>query len=105
MLKRINKWKRLTKEYHEIEYTQENIKGYYLIDIRTSMEYLEFHLNGSINIPLHQLRKKIEQIQPNKEKKILVYCQSGNRSKKAIRILEKMGYKNVYNLKGGIENI
>ena len=41
----------------------------------------------------------------NKEKKILVCCQYGVRSKKAAEILENLGYNNVYNLKEGLENI
>ena len=58
-----------------------------------------------VNIPLSDIKQKIEKIVPNKDRKILLYCQSGLRSKKAIRILEKLGYNNLYNLNGGIENI
>ena len=41
----------------------------------------------------------------NINSKILVYCQMGRRSEEAVVILEDMGYKQVYNLKGGLENI
>ena len=42
---------------------------------------------------------------PDKNRTILVYCESGNRSKEAQSILEQLGYKEVYNLKGGLDNI
>ena len=41
----------------------------------------------------------------NKECTIVVYCQSGNRSKKAIDILSSQGYESLYNIKGGLDNI
>ena len=40
-----------------------------------------------------------------KERIIIVYCQSGIRSKKAIKILYKNGFKNIYHLKGGLDQI
>ena len=41
----------------------------------------------------------------NKESIIIVYCSAGVRSKRAIQILRKQGYKNLYNIEGGIENL
>ncbi len=111
MLKKINLWKKLKNKksvkriYTETQYEQVEKDQYFIIDVRTRTEYLEYHLNGSINIPLTQLREKIEKIQPDKEKKILLCCQTGGRSAKAAKILEKLGYHNLYNLKGGLENI
>ena len=46
---------------------------------------------------------KIEDIIPNKNTKIILYCSSGTRSKKAQEELEKIGYKNVYNVLNGVE--
>ena len=42
---------------------------------------------------------------PNKEDTIIIYCQSGNRSKRAMQILQKEGYTNLYNIAGGMDNI
>lgn len=76
-----------------------------LIDVRSNQEYNEGHLNGAINIPIYEIEEKIQTIVRNKDTIIIVYCQSGARSKKAKKILEKLEYKNVYNLKGGIDNL
>ena len=74
--------------------------NYIIVDVRTKEEYESSHIRGAINIPYDEIDESIEL---DKSKKILVYCQSGNRSKKAFVSLTNIGY-NVYNL-GGIEDI
>lgn len=76
-----------------------------LIDVRSIQEYKEYHLNGAICIPLYELQIKIENIVQNKQQLIILYCQSGARSKRAVEILEAMGYTNLYEIDGGIDNI
>lgn len=75
-----------------------------ILDVRSVQEYNEGHINGAILIPLFELDQKAEQILKNKKQTIIVYCKSGIRSIKAIEILIKKGYTNLYNLDGGIEN-
>ena len=77
----------------------------YLIDVRSGQEYEEGHLNGAINIPLFNIEKEIGNVVRNKNDIIILYCSSGNRSKEAKKILENMGYQEVYNLKGGIDRV
>ena len=74
----------------------------YLKDVRSKQEYEEGHLQGAINICLYDLEKNIEKKVKNRQAKIILYCASGVRSKKAREILENMGYKDVYSLKYGI---
>ncbi len=76
-----------------------------LLDVRSEQEYKEEHLDGSINIPLYDINQEIEMVIPNKNSPIIVYCQSGTRSKKAISILKKKGYEELYNIEGGLDNI
>lgn len=83
---------------------KEDVNGI-LIDVRSIQEYKEYHLNGAICIPLYELQIKIENIVQNKQQLIILYCQSGARSKRAIEILETMGYTNLYEIDGGIDNI
>lgn len=78
-------------------------KGAILIDVRSPQEYNEGHLDNSILLPEYEILKKIEDIIPNKNTKIILYCSSGTRSKKAQEELEKIGYKNVYNVLNGVE--
>ena len=76
-----------------------------LLDVRSRQEYDEYHLDGAICIPTYDIQSKIENVIENKNQLIIVYCQSGIRSIKAIKILEKMGYTNLYQIQGGIDNI
>ncbi len=76
-----------------------------LLDVRSKQEYDEYHLDGAICIPTYEIQNKIENIIENKDQLIILYCQSGVRSLKAMKILEKMGYTNLYQILGGIDNI
>ena len=73
-------------------------EAYIIIDVRSPQEYNEGHINGAISIPEYEMKKRAEALLENKEENIVLYCSSGTRSKKAQKILQKLGYKNVYNL-------
>ena len=74
-----------------------------LLDVRTETEYKENHISGAILLPHNEIEKKAEEILPDKEALILVYCRSGVRSKAAATTLISMGYTTVYDI-GGIIN-
>lgn len=76
-----------------------------LLDVRSQQEYREGHLKGSINIPLYELLVKAKIELPNKNIPIIVYCQTGHRSRKALDILKKEEYENLYTIKGGLDEI
>ncbi len=78
-------------------------KDILLIDVRTPMEYQkDGHIKGSKLIPIQVFTKFMPELEKFKERKIYVYCRSGSRSSMVSRFLDKMGFKKVYNLKGGI---
>ena len=89
-------------ELNEIRRTNSNT---ILLDVRSPQEYKEGCLNSAINIPLYELEMCCNCKLKDKEQVIVVYCQSGIRSKKAIKILKKNGFKNLYNLKGGLDGM
>lgn len=70
------------------------------IDVRTPMEYKGRNINGFKNIPLDQLSNKAATL--SKEKEVVVICQSGMRSTQAAKILKKLGFKQITNVKGGM---
>lgn len=78
-------------------------KSTILIDVRSQQEYREYHIDGAICIPHFEIQNKIEQFVKNKNALIILYCQSGIRSKSAIEILERKGYNNVYHIKNGLD--
>ncbi len=69
-----------------------------LLDVRTKAEYSRGHMEGFKNIPVDELREKLEEIE--KDSPVYVICQSGLRSYIAARILAGNGY-DVYNFSGG----
>ena len=75
-----------------------------IIDVRSKQEFNEGHLPGAINIPEYEIRK-VKNEMPKLNQQIVVYCQYGGRSREAYNMLRKMGYTNVYSLKGGLEMI
>lgn len=72
-----------------------------LLDVRTLNEHRQSAINGSVHIPLHELRWRADELQRYKNKEIVCYCATGNRSASAAATLKKLGY-NAANLKGGI---
>ena len=85
----------------ELEEKQKN--GAVIIDVRSSQEYDEGHINNAINIPKYEIKKNVNNVLKNKNQEIVLYCQTGFRSKQAYKKLIKLEYKNVYNLFGGLE--
>ena len=108
MKKMFNKC-RITEEnsidYESAKDILKNEKDAILIDVRSEQEYRENHLDGSINISLYDLERNGSKIELDKQNIIIVYCQSGKRSKRAVEILKQEGYEYVYEIKGGIEGI
>jgi len=73
-----------------------------IIDVREKIELAEGKIKGSIHIPRGTIEFRIEEIVKDKNKKIITYCKKGGRGVLAAATLKEMGYKNVFNLKGGI---
>ena len=74
-----------------------------ILDTREQDEFDEGHIPGAILIPYTEIENKAEEMLPDKDKLILVYCRSGRRSKNAAAMLAKMGYTNVKEF-GGIND-
>lgn len=74
-----------------------------ILDTREQNEFDEGHIPGAILIPYTEIESKAEEILPNKDKLILVYCRSGRRSKIASEGLAKLGYTNVKEFGGIID--
>ncbi|MFT6850333.1 MAG: molybdopterin/thiamine biosynthesis adenylyltransferase/rhodanese-related sulfurtransferase [Sphingobacteriales bacterium] len=86
------------KEFYSI-----NAEEWQVIDVRQPDEYYMRNIGGK-NIPLSEIENRLDEF--HADKNILIHCQSGRRSDKAIRILkDKMPDLKVFNLQGGIEAI
>lgn len=72
--------------------------GEFIVDVREAEEYMMGHIKGAINLPLSQLRSRINELP--KDRKIYLHCRSAQRSYLAARILMANGFDEVYNIQG-----
>ncbi|MDG5816134.1 thioredoxin domain-containing protein [Chitinispirillales bacterium ANBcel5] len=73
-----------------------------VLDVRTNREFSHGHIENSVHIPLNELERRIEELSEYREKDLLVYCRSGNRSAVASRILLQNGFSSIFHLESGI---
>ncbi len=97
------------KEAYEL---MQDDKGYTYLDVRSTMEFDEGHPAGAVNVPIMNFTpgfgmrpnpdfvQTIEEQFP-KDAKLVIGCKSGGRSAQACQIMEKMGYTDVANVRGG----
>ncbi|OJU74811.1 MAG: hypothetical protein BGO29_05005 [Bacteroidales bacterium 36-12] len=73
-----------------------------LVDVRTAAEFNGGHLYNALNIDVNSadFDAKIQQL--DKTKPVYIYCQSGKRSSNAAKKMESLGFRTIYDLKGGI---
>ena len=81
----------------------EDNDGRVVLDIRTPDEYEIGRLDGAVNIDYYSadFRDNLDKL--DREKEYLLYCNSGNRSASAIKLMQEMGFTNVKELAGGIQ--
>jgi phage shock protein E len=80
--------------------SQKNVK---LVDVRRPDEFALGHIEGSINLDIDDSEKFNKFLtSSDKDSKYLVYCRSGNRSLKAMKLMEEKGFTNIINLSGGV---
>src|SRR5690625_362982 len=92
------------RKYIHILTEDEFKKGYrkaQLIDVREPQEFENGHILGARNIPVTQMKQRLVEIRPDKE--VYLYCQGSSRSARAAQLLNKNGYKHLYQLKGGFK--
>lgn len=71
----------------------------FLLDVRSEKEFANGKIEGATNIPVDELRQRMNEIP--KDKTVYIYCEAGLRGYLAQRTLRQSGYKEVYNLSGG----
>jgi rhodanese-related sulfurtransferase len=86
------------KEFADGAY-QDNVL---LLDVRTDGEFAGGHLEGATQIDYSKSNFEAKIKELDRDQPVYVYCRSGNRSGRAARIMKGLGFKEVYNLEGGI---
>jgi len=72
-----------------------------VLDVREQAEYAQSHILNARGLPLSQLEARIGDLGKFKDKPVIVYCATENRSRAAIATLKKGGFSNVVSLSGG----
>ncbi len=85
------------EELHEMILGEENFT---LVDVRAKAEFEENHIKGAINIETANLRTDYQQLDPNQA--TILVCSSGNRSSLGTSILAQRGFKQLFNVAGGM---
>lgn len=75
----------------------------FIIDVREREEYEAGHLINAVNIPLSEIRQRVDEIP--KDRPVYLHCRSSQRSYNAIMALQHMGFDNLYNISGSFLGI
>ncbi|RNL84898.1 rhodanese-like domain-containing protein [Sinomicrobium pectinilyticum] len=82
---------------------EKELAGKFLVDVRTPEEYGEGHIQGALNLDYSNPDFIGQWEGIDKETPVYLYCRTGKRSAKASKTLDSLGFKEVYNLKGGYQ--
>ena len=81
--------------------TERDDQDFALVDVRERHEWNEGYIPGAVHVPRGHLESKIEEVVPDKSKKVVLYCAGGTRSLMAGNTLKQMGYDDVVSMAGG----
>ncbi|MCX7546112.1 rhodanese-like domain-containing protein [Marinicella gelatinilytica] len=73
-----------------------------LVDTRSAEDFAAGHIVNAHNIPMAEIDQAAKKLSKGKKRPVVVYCRSGRSSMKACQQLEKQGFEQIFNLKGGI---
>jgi rhodanese-related sulfurtransferase len=76
--------------------------GAVLVDVRSTNQFKDGHINGARNVPGDQIAAGAAALEKLKDKTLIMCCDSGTSSGVAARKLMQLGYKQVFNLRGGV---
>mgnify|MGYP001592379799 FL=1 len=90
----------------QIKWASESVEtNNIILDVRTPEEFSEGYIANATNLNIYDANTFMSKIQSyNKENSYYLYCKSGARSAQACQIMGQLGFKDVYNLIGGIAN-
>ncbi len=72
------------------------------LDVRDDSDFREGHILNAVSIPLGVLEGRLKEIESHKDKPIIIYCRTGQKSAKAGAILKRQGFTSIHKLKGGM---
>jgi len=90
------------EQAHELIQKQSGKADFVILDVRTPAEFREGHIEGAVILDLSaaDFEKRLSAL--DRGKTYLVYCRSGNRSLRAVQVMERLGFRSVYHMNQGI---
>ena len=79
-------------------------ESFLLLDVREENEYEIARIEGSLLIPMSQLRIRLTELEPHQQSRIIVHCHHGGRSMQVTQALRDQGFTSVQNMAGGIDD-
>ncbi len=73
------------------------------IDVSSKEDFSVSHIKTSMNVPLEELETRLQTVAKNKSVPLILVCESGQRSKRAQAVAQKLGYEKVHCLQGGLK--
>lgn len=99
-------FKRVTRKYQALGPADVvrvlNKEGAVVVDVRDDSEVRQGRIKDARHIPVKELKNRLGELQKFRDKPVVVYCRTGNRSAHASEILTANGFSNVINLHGGV---
>ena len=89
------------REAHDLMVKNRNEKSFVVLDVTRPKEFDKLHLENAVNLDFFSKDFKTRLRALDKDKTYLIYCKIGGRSKMAQNQMKRLGFKKVYNLKGG----
>ena len=82
---------------------RESGRDFLLLDVREDDEYAIAKIDGSLLVPMSQLRDRVGDLEEHRKRLIVVHCHHGGRSMQVTQALRNNGFDQVQNLAGGID--
>lgn len=73
-----------------------------VLDVRSMAEFKDGHIINAENLPLNSLGNQLKKLEKHKQRPVIAVCRSGSRSVSACNTLQKAGFEQVFNLRGGM---
>lgn len=90
-------------DVYTVNELRESGAPFLLLDCRQDSEYETAKIDGSLLIPMGELRERIDELEPHKDGRIVVHCHHGGRSMQVTQALRSMGFEQTQNMAGGID--
>ncbi|MEM9589021.1 MAG: rhodanese-like domain-containing protein [Planctomycetota bacterium] len=94
----------LEVDVHHVQKLLSSNEDFLLLDVREENEYAVAMIDGSTLLPMSQIRDRLSELEPHREKLIVVHCHHGGRSMQVTQALRSQGFTQVQNMAGGIDD-